>query len=325
MALIPFGILSAAAAVAARIGVAGYFGGGFDTNPTALATVDKFAFPADTRTTLGTGLSVARGGVSGFSDSGVAGYFAGGRTAAARQTTVDKFAFPGDTRTTLGTGLSTARQFSSAGNNWGVAGYVAGGTTSTVVSNAQTTVNKFAFPADTQSTLGTGLSVARTGSASISNQAVAAYYGGGWEGTPVLVSSVDKFAFPADTRSTLGTGLDAAKAFLAGFSNNGVAGYFAGGETSSTNRINVIRKCSFPSDTMSTSGTTLSATMKFLAGNSNSGIAGYIGGGKTSNLGFAGGEVTTVDKLAFPADTRSTLGTGLSVARGELAGMANEG
>jgi hypothetical protein len=87
----------------ANSGVAGYFGGGTVNS----AVVDKFAFPSDTRTTLGTGLSVGRSALGGMSDSTVAGYFGGGGTT--RTTVVDKFEFPSDTRTTLGTGLSSAR------------------------------------------------------------------------------------------------------------------------------------------------------------------------------------------------------------------------
>jgi hypothetical protein len=62
-----------------RFGVAGYFGGGWNGS-TNFATVDKFAFPADTRTTLGTGLSSGRRRISAMANSGVAGYFGGGST-----------------------------------------------------------------------------------------------------------------------------------------------------------------------------------------------------------------------------------------------------
>jgi hypothetical protein len=55
----------------------------------------------------------------------------------------------------------------------------------------------------------------------------------------------------------------------------------------------------------------------------DSGVAGYFGGGSTGS-GFTT-PVTTVDKFAFPSDTRSTLGTGLANGRTALAGMANEG
>jgi hypothetical protein len=51
----------------------------------------------------------------------------------------------------------------------------------------------------------------------------------------------------------------------------------------------------------------------------NSGTAGYIGGGE------AAAYVDTVDKFAFSDDSRTTLGTGLSAARMQLAAMANSG
>ena len=45
--------------------------------------------------------------------------------------------------------------------------------------------------------------------------------------------------------------------------------------------------------------------------------AGYFGGGHTSG--------TVVDKFLFADDSRTTLGTGLSSGREELAAMANSG
>jgi len=90
-------------AAMANSGTAGYFGGGSGYAD----TVDKFAFSDDSRTTLGTGLSSARGYLAGMADSGTAGYFGGGTTGSA-VSTVDKFAFSDDSRTTLGTGLSAA-------------------------------------------------------------------------------------------------------------------------------------------------------------------------------------------------------------------------
>jgi hypothetical protein len=51
----------------------------------------------------------------------------------------------------------------------------------------------------------------------------------------------------------------------------------------------------------------------------NSGTAGYFGGGST------GSRVATVDKFAFPSDSRSTLATGLSSARDELSAFADSG
>ncbi len=57
---------------------AGYIGGGSISGWTAQTTVDKFSFPSDTRTSLGTGLSAATAGPGAMANNGVAGYFAGG-------------------------------------------------------------------------------------------------------------------------------------------------------------------------------------------------------------------------------------------------------
>ena len=92
---------------------AGYFGGGEEAGDSYQSTVDKFAFPNDSRSTLGTGLSLARSFVAGMANSGTAGYFGGGY-GGAYKTTVDKFAFSDDSRTTLGTGLSSARRWLAA-------------------------------------------------------------------------------------------------------------------------------------------------------------------------------------------------------------------
>ena len=46
-------------------------------------------------------------------------------------------------------------------------------------------------------------------------------------------------------------------------------------------------------------------------------LAGYFGGGNNG--------ITTVNKFLFADDSRTTLGTGLSIATDSLAGMANAG
>jgi nitrogen regulatory protein PII-like uncharacterized protein len=313
--LIPFGILSAAGAFVI-IPTAGYFAGGFTTAP--VSTVDKFSFPDDTRATLATGLSTARQRSAGMANSGVAGYFGGGSNAdnvSADVATVNKFAFADDSRTVLATGLSEGKRDLAAMSNSGVAGYFGGGLDSVAIV-VFTKVDKFAFPADTKSTLGTGLSTARDTHGGLSNSGVAGYFGGGETTGNVNLASVEKFAFPGDSRSTLGTGLSAARRQIAAMANSGVAGYFAGGLT--TVSVSTVDKFAFPGDSRSTLGTGLSANIRLLAGMANSGIAGYFGGGFTTVA------VDTVDKFAFPSDTRSTLGTGLSSSRSGVAAMASE-
>jgi hypothetical protein len=320
MALIPLGILSAAGAggAVARVSVAGYFGGG--QTPTYLTTVDKFAFPGDTRSTLGTGLATARAGLVGFADSGVAGYFTAGYNGSGYQQSGDKFAFPSDTRSTLGN-ISVNRGGPAAMANSGVAGYVAGG--DNYPSGNNTSIDKFAFPSDTRTTLSATLTNATYVLGGMANTSVAGYIAGGL-GSGGPWQTVDKITFPGDTKSTLGTGLTTNTFGLTGFHNAGVAGYFAGGEGGfgSSNLLTTVDKFAFPADTKSTLGTGLATAKRYTGGNSNSAVAGYIGGGETSASAQG---ITTVEKFAFPSDTRSTLGTGLSNSCKLLAGMSNEG
>jgi hypothetical protein len=242
----------------ANSGVAGYYGGGDTTlNSTGLlATVDKFTFPADSRSTLGTGLSISRRDSAGMSNSGVAGYIGGG-SGGAIETRVDKFTYSSDSRSTLA--LHTARYLLAATANTGTAGYFAGG-----LAGPTTLIDKFFFPGDSRTFLGASLSSARRSHSGMSNTGTAGYYGGGNNGS--ITAVVDKLAFPAETISTLGTGLSSGRRDLAGCANSAVAGYFGGGGPSTT-----IDKFAFPSDTRSTLGTGLSTSREGFAAMSNSG------------------------------------------------------
>jgi hypothetical protein len=319
MALSPLGIFSAAGATRApRIGVAGYFSGGSNSSGNGVTTVDKYAFPAESRSTLATGLSSGRWGSASFANSGVAGYNAGGSTSntgdgSTNVTTVDKFAMPADTQSTLGTGLSALTRHNAGMANSGVAGYSCGGFLRP--SNANTaTVDKFAFPSDTRSTLSSGLSTARRELAAFGNTGVAGYVLGGYASD--FTSTVDKYAFPGDTISTLGTGLSTTRRDLSGFANQGTAGYVAGGNGAS-GVVATVDKFALPSDTRSTLGTGLSSARSPLGGGIvDATTAGYVGGGNTT---------TTVDKFLFVDDSRTTLGTGLSATRNYVNGFSDEG
>lgn len=74
------------------------------------STVFKLSFANDTFSTLGTGLSSARHGMTTFA-SDTNGYFAG--SASPSLAIVDKFLFATDSRSTLATGLSVANSYAS--------------------------------------------------------------------------------------------------------------------------------------------------------------------------------------------------------------------
>jgi len=304
MTLSALGILSAAGAGGPiALGVAGYFAGGWNGS-LGIATADKLAFPSDTRTTLGTGLS-AGAFAFGMANSGVAGYVG------LDIGPIDKFAFPADTRSTLVATLPGGQGYTTFENRT-VAGYFA------APISGQQNVEKIAFSNDARTSLGAVLAVANYYRMGLSNSGVAGYVAGGADSP---INTVEKFAFPADTRTTLVATLTANKGVAASMSNRGVAGYVAGGGNASG--INsTVDKVAFATDTISSLGTGLSSARQFVAGMADSGVAGYSAGGSTSGNDNA---VTTVDKFAFPADTRTTLGTGLSFATNRHGGMANEG
>ena len=289
----------------------GYFAGG--GSGSGVATVDKFLFADDTRSTLSTGLSVARWSLAAMANSGVAGYVGGGYGPDRPSAVVDKFALPSDSRSTLGTGLSIGNQELAAMANSGTAGYFGGG----VNLGYYKTIEKFAFSNDSRTILTATLIYERKGLAAMANSGTAGYFGGGYSaanGAPF--NQVDKITFSNDSRSTLGTGLSAQTRDLAAMANSGTAGYFGGGSTGST--VATVNKFTFSNDSRSTLGTGLSSVRTQLAGMANSGTAGYFGGGVP-------GPSDTVDKFAFSNDSRSTLATGLSTGRANLSAFANSG
>ena len=91
------------------LGVAGYFGGGY--NGVRISGIDKITFPADTKTTLSATLTSARYELAGMANSAVAGYFGGGVDSSGFISGIDKITFPADTKTTLSATLTTTGRY----------------------------------------------------------------------------------------------------------------------------------------------------------------------------------------------------------------------
>jgi hypothetical protein len=177
---------------------------------------------------------------------------------------------------------------------WGAqAGYFSRG-------NSNTTVYKWAFPADTVSSI-TAAPATLNSHAGFANPAVAGYFSRGNNTTPVY-----KWAFPADTVSTT-TAAPATMAEQAGFANPAVAGYFNRGQNTPP-----VYKWAFPADTVSTT-TAAPASLNSHAGFADPAVAGYFSRGQTT---------TTVYKWAFPADTVTTT-TAAPATMTQHAGFAN--
>lgn len=122
-------------------------------------------------------------------------------------------------------------------------------------------------------TYAAGLSAGRYGAAGFSNNAVAGYVSGGYNGSSM--TGTDKISFPVDTRTTLSAPLTVGRNGCTGFANSGTAGYVAGGYTGSIASAS-IDKFALPADTV----TTLSAPMtggRYSFGSfANGSVAGYL-------------------------------------------------
>jgi len=97
------------------------------------------------------------------------------------------------------------------------------------------------------------------------------------------------------------------------------AGYFAGGYDSSY--LSGIDKITFSDDSKSTLSATLTFIVGSLAGMANSAVAGYFAGGTNDSQYPAG--FSHIDKITFPADTKSTLSATLTNGVWSLFAMAN--
>jgi hypothetical protein len=180
-----------------------------------------------------------------------------------------------------------------------VAGYVLGGD-----STFGTSGDKFTYATQTNAATTNALGTASAGGSGASNSGVAGYiFGNG--------NKIQKILFSTDATSTLAAVLTSTNRQSVGFANYGVAGYCAGGFDEST-RLNRIDKLTFATEVKSTVTDTLTINRgNQPSGFANFGVAGYVGGGRES----AGQFSSSVDKLSFPSDTKSALGTGLTVTK----------
>ena len=298
-----------------RVSVAGYAVGGQDVT-SRLNRLDKVAFPSDTKSTSSATLSNLLQNVTGFADSGVAGYSAGGDDPSVN--VIDKIAFPSDTKSTLSATTSSIIYSAAGFANSGVAGYIAGGHNDTSGLSVNR-VDKIAFPSDTKSTISGTLTTIVRQPAGFSNTGVAGYVAGGSETTNYF-NRVDKIAFPADTKSTISGTLTSTSEFHCGFADYGVAGYVAGGQDAAGTGLDRIDRIAFPSDTKSTLGATLtSINTSSPAGFADTGVAGYIAGS------FSTVRLDRIDKISFPGETKSTLVAVLTTPTRRLGGFADCG
>jgi hypothetical protein len=150
------------------------------------------------------------------------------------------------------------------------------------------------------------------------------YFGGGTTPGPTVVSSMDKVTYATDTTTNAPTGanLNSVVRSLAA-TGNPTAGYFGGGfiPLPGPGGVATMNKITYSTDIRTTlpgTGSLSSSRYNFTAtGNTT---AGYFGGGSVPSPA----QVTTMDKLTYSTDTRSTVpGASLSVGRNSAAATGN--
>jgi hypothetical protein len=243
----------------------------------------------------------------------------GGINAFDNISTIEKLTFTTETMSTI-TGTWSAASHPGGVANSGTAGYVLGGFTNSRLSS----IRKITFSNDNQSTIASTLSDGRNSMGhGASNSGTAGYIAGGIL-TNSDVSMITKITYSNENVSNLAATLaTSGNRQHAGFANSGTAGYFAGGASNSGGSpVSTIRKLTFSNDSAFSLAANINDSFRGTTAAANSGTAGYITGGVSD---ITGNYNSSIDKLTFSNDTRSTIAATTAPARSDIAGFAKSG
>ena len=129
-------------------------------------------------------------------------------------------------------------------------------------------------------------------------------------------NTLQKWDFDTDTFSTPASTLTYSAVGRGSHTNPGVAGYAQMLMANTT--TNSGSKLLFPSLTASALGAPAIARIYYGQGSGNTGVAGYIHGGYSSNFTTT---YLTANKVAYPSDTQSTVGTGGQIMNASMTGV----
>jgi hypothetical protein len=225
------------------------------------------------------------------------------------------------------TDLTKSRNFISQQSSFN-SGYFGGGLATGSPPTARSTMDKVTYSTDTTVAVpGANLTVARYKLAATGNS-TAGYFGGGGPGvypSPGFRSTMDKVNYSSDTTAAVpGANLSVARE-VTGATGNSTAGYFGGGVTGSISpTYSTMDKVTYSTDTRTTvPGAALSSARSDHAATGNS-TSGYFGGGTIVTGPGTGIPVSTMDKVTYSTDTRTTVpGAALSSARSDHAATGN--
>ena len=255
----------------------GYFGGGAG-GPYRGTT--KVTYATDTAISTNKGdLSQVRWGLTATTDGTTYGWFGGGYSypppSTREQSTVDRITYANDTATATVRGpLATSRIYLAATGNT-TDGWYGGGQSpgqSPGGTGQLSTVNRITYATDTATATAKGpLSLARHGSASVTDGSTYGWFGGGYTGPGGgTVSTVDRITYATDTATaTLRGPLAQTVSRLAG-SGDSTNGYFGGGYSLSPyGSTSNVQRITYATDTATASlRGTLSVAAWYLAASS---------------------------------------------------------
>ena len=287
----------------------GYFAGGRVGSSTR-SLMEKLSYSDDTISPT-PGISSPRYS-HGSTGKVSVGYLAGGRTPAAVVTdTTEKISYSTDTTVAVpGAALSAARrELAGTGNQ--VFGYFGGGYDNT---NPLSSVDKLTYSTDTTAEV-PGLPFSPRNYLAATGNSTDGYFGGGFDGTNTL-SSMNNLSYATDNMSLTPTAALSVASNRLAATGNSTDGYFGGGVPLQSTMNKLTYSTSNTSILPSTGALSFNYYALSATGNSTH---GYFAGGVSGT----GGNVSTIDKIAYSTDTCDPIPGVYVVARDGLAAVSS--
>lgn len=302
---------------------AGYFMGGVNQVPdggslTDLSTISKFSFESELQSVISSTLSAQTraGTMPGLSNSGVAGYLAGGEAGSSVYNKIEKLSYLTESRSLLSATISGSVLAIGGLSYTGISGYIAGGYQTSPTSTWLSRIDKINYLTDTKSTLSATLGTANGNQSCVSNPKIAGYLRGGSNGGTRL----EKLTFSSETMSTISTSL-AWTDTGTGITESSINGYWNGIAASLSTRVQII-KMPYSTQTESNLGNKLSQVRQWPGAVTNYLTNGYWLGGNSSGPGL---NVSGMDRFVYSTSVCSALPTTLISPVRQTGSLSNNG
>jgi len=327
--------------------------GGFAT-PSAKLTTDsnhatysssqggtkKFLYKFETHAHVAPGFNVTAPSVAtiqpggdnydaGYSNSGTAGYTAGGigtNGAATPHQVMLKITFSNETGSKLTTTLSKTNFTPAGDSEAGTAGYIFGGANASFATRYNT-VEKMPFSTETNAVMGSSFTSLGNAASAFSNGNLDGYTLGGEDQTIARHNRYNRLTYATSTftNNFAQVSTYSAGGFIIGgaLSNDGTAGYVLGGSDGTARDL--IQKMTYSSHTNSTlSATLVTGTQQINSSPDYFQNTGYLVTGNTpASTGVpSSNNVGLINKLPYSTETRSVLHAG-AISSGRVVACAH--